>query len=87
MADTKYSRNCPRFLVRCSAVSEILFLILFLVGPSGASVDSDGDGVPDVPLVVSASSPLSEISRGISLCSVHAHQAAAVKRATFRFFP
>ena len=82
MAGTMYLRNCPRFLVRASVVSELLVLILFLVGPSGASVDSDGDGIPDIPIVVSASSPISEISktRGISLCSVFAQPAAAVRR-------
>ena len=83
MADAKYSRNWPRFLIRASIISELLFLILFLVGPLGASIDSDGDGVPDIPVVVTASSPLAEISRTcvINVASMKAHDAAVVRRA------
>ena len=77
MGGPKHSRSCPRFLARASVVSEALFMMVFLVGPLGASVDSDGDGVPDVPIVVAASTPLAELSnRVLNLGSIDAYDAA-----------
>lgn len=52
-----------RYLVSASLIGEIIFLVLFLVGPAGASIDSDADGIPDIPIVVTATTPLAEISQ------------------------
>ena len=80
-----HSRNCPRFFVRASILGELLLLILFLVGPLGASVDCDGDGVPDVPVVVTAPTPLAEISpRVISVASIKPLFAAVLRRTRLR---
>lgn len=73
MVHAKHS-PCGRFLVSASLIGEIVFLVLFLVGPAGASLDSDADGIPDIPVVVTASSPLAEISHiaaKIRLVSLH----------------
>ena len=89
MATPRCSQNCPRVYVRASILGELLCLILFLVGPLGASIDCDGDGIPDVPVVVIASTPLAEISqtRLINVASMTAHDAPVVMHARLRSYP
>lgn len=42
---------------------EIIVLTLFVVGPQAGSLDDDGDGNPDVPVVVSSSRGVEDVAR------------------------
>lgn len=42
---------------------EIIALTLFVVGPQAGSLDDDGDGNPDVPVVVSSSRGVEDFAR------------------------
>jgi len=41
-------------------LGQLLALVVFLVGPSGGSIDDDSDGQPDIPVVVTTSPAVEE---------------------------
>ena len=50
---TESSRNSMPFQARSLAFVWLMALALFVIGPQAGSLDDDGDGAPDVPIVVS----------------------------------
>jgi hypothetical protein len=48
---------------RAFLVAELMSLTLFLVGPCAGSIDSNDDGIPDVPIVVTACGPIARVPR------------------------
>ena len=62
---TPIRRNAPNpipFLIRSLLLAWLAALALFVVGPLAGSIDDDGDGNPDVPVVVSALTLVGEVS-------------------------
>jgi hypothetical protein len=49
-------------LLRSLLFVGLMALTLFVVGPQAGSVDDDGDGNPDIPVVVSSPSVVGEVS-------------------------
>lgn len=58
------SRTCTN-VRRAFLVAELVTLTLFLVGPCAGSIDSNADGLPDVPIVVTAWGPIAQVSRTV----------------------
>ncbi len=61
MSASRHSR--VYLFVRPLLLIEIVVLALFVAGPRAGSLDVDGDGIPDVPIVVTASGPVATIPR------------------------
>lgn len=59
---TESLRNSMPLLVRSLAFVWLMALALFVMGPQAGSLDDDGDGAPDVPIVVSRPSLPGDIS-------------------------
>ena len=77
----RHSPRHPQRSVHSLLVALIFAIALFLVGPSAASIDDNGDGAPDVPVVVTASSSAAECFRllKITASSANAHPLAMTK--------
>ena len=61
------SHNSILFLFRSVLLIRTIALALFVLGPLVGSVDVDGDGTPDVPVVLVARSAVKDVSPGATI--------------------
>jgi hypothetical protein len=67
MPAPKHSRKWTKPFLSPVLVAGLVALALFVVGPQAGSLDDDGDGNPDVPVVVMASSSVAQVSHATQL--------------------
>jgi len=62
MSTPRHSRNRIQAFLRPFLFAELVAVALFVVGPQAGSFDDDGDGIPDIPVVVSGTTFVGDVS-------------------------
>jgi len=66
MSTPRHSRHRIHAFLRLLLFAELVAVVLFVIGPQAGSFDDDGDGSPDIPVVVSGTSFVRDVSGAAS---------------------